>query len=166
MLLLWVTTSGGEVLVVLTTNTLEPQELNVCHWKGLSLQTFHTNGVVCKPTRAALMTGRYQQLSGCGVVINANPNNPDNDLGISVEEWTFAYPLVRDKHYTADKFFLQLPTTLNPLQDTKGKGETKAFNLAVNQAPGKSTRSYIIRINRGERNLLAYTVIDPSGTIV
>lgn len=46
------------------------------------------------------MTGHYQQRSGCGVVINANPNNPDHDLGISDEEWNFAYPLVKDKRYT------------------------------------------------------------------
>ena len=90
LLLLWLTTSGGEVLVVLTTNTLKPQELTVCHWKGLSLQTFHANGVVCKPARSALMTGHYQHLSGCDVVVNANPNNPDHDLGIIDEEWTFA----------------------------------------------------------------------------
>ena len=90
---------------------------------------------------------------------NKNPHNPKRQS-------TFAYPLIKDKRYTADKFFLHLPITLNPLQKTKGKGETKAFNLQVNQALGESPHSHIIGIDRGERNLLAYTVIDPSGTIV
>ena len=29
--------------------------------EGMKLTDFHSNGVVCSPTRAALMTGRYQQ---------------------------------------------------------------------------------------------------------
>ena len=32
--------------------------------KGAKFTDFHTNGVVSSPTRAALLTGRYQQYSG------------------------------------------------------------------------------------------------------
>ena len=31
---------------------------------GLRMTDFHSNGAVCSPTRAALMTGRYQQRCG------------------------------------------------------------------------------------------------------
>ncbi|WDE99256.1 sulfatase-like hydrolase/transferase [Lentisphaera profundi] len=57
--------------------------------EGIKLTDFHSNGVVCSPTRAALMTGRYQQRSGCDVVINADPKHADHVRGISDEEWTF-----------------------------------------------------------------------------
>ncbi|MDD7984855.1 sulfatase-like hydrolase/transferase [Lentisphaera marina] len=56
--------------------------------EGMKLTDFHSNGVVCSPTRAALMTGRYQQRSGCDVVINADPKHPDHVRGIRDEEWT------------------------------------------------------------------------------
>ena len=33
---------------------------------GIRFTDFHSNGAVCSPTRAALLTGRYQQRSGVG----------------------------------------------------------------------------------------------------
>lgn len=38
---------------------------------GLTFTDFHSNGSVCSPTRAALMTGRYQQRSGVNGVVTA-----------------------------------------------------------------------------------------------
>lgn len=38
---------------------------------GLRFTDFHSNGAVCSPTRAALMTGRYQQRSGIEGVVTA-----------------------------------------------------------------------------------------------
>ena len=41
--------------------------------KGMKFTDFHTNGAVSSPTRAALMTGRYQQYYGIeGVITAAN----------------------------------------------------------------------------------------------
>ena len=37
--------------------------------QGLCLSDFHSNGAVCSPTRAALMTGRYQQRAGIAHVV-------------------------------------------------------------------------------------------------
>jgi arylsulfatase A-like enzyme len=56
---------------------------------GMKLTDFHSNGSVCSPTRAALMTGRYQQRSGCDEVVNADPKEPMHDVGIHDREWTF-----------------------------------------------------------------------------
>ena len=38
---------------------------------GMRFTDFHSNGAVCSPTRAALMTGRYQQRAGIDSVISA-----------------------------------------------------------------------------------------------
>lgn len=57
---------------------------------GVKLTDFHSNGAVCSPTRAALMTGRYQQRSGCDEVVNADPRVAMHHIGIHDSEWTFA----------------------------------------------------------------------------
>ena len=57
---------------------------------GMKLTDFHSNGAVCSPTRAALMTGRYQQRSGCDEVVNADPRVAMHHIGIHDDEWTFA----------------------------------------------------------------------------
>lgn len=58
--------------------------------EGLKLTDFHSNGNNCSPTRAALMTGRYQQRTGCDGVLNASPNHPMHVVGMPDDEWTFA----------------------------------------------------------------------------
>ncbi|MEC7201192.1 MAG: sulfatase-like hydrolase/transferase, partial [Verrucomicrobiota bacterium] len=39
--------------------------------EGMRFTDFHSSGPVCSPTRAGLLTGRYQQRSGIPGVINA-----------------------------------------------------------------------------------------------
>src|SRR5210317_507867 len=55
--------------------------------EGIRFTDFHSNGAVCSPTRAAFLTGRYQQRCGIeGVVTAAN----HRDKGMSLAEITFA----------------------------------------------------------------------------
>ena len=69
--------------------------------QGLLLTDFHSNGAVCSPTRAALMTGRYQHRSGCHVVINADRKHKDHQRGMPDKEWTFAEALKQGGYATA-----------------------------------------------------------------
>ena len=55
--------------------------------EGLVLTDFHSNGSVCSPTRAALLTGKYQQRVGVSGVITAKNHR---DKGLSIDEITFA----------------------------------------------------------------------------
>lgn len=56
--------------------------------EGLKFTDFHSNGAVCSPTRAALLTGRYQQRSGLEGVIYAKGET--RATGLDVKELTFA----------------------------------------------------------------------------
>ncbi len=59
--------------------------------EGLRFTDFHANGPVCSPTRAALLTGRYQQRSGVDEVVFADPARGKRDgHGLQPEEVTFA----------------------------------------------------------------------------
>jgi len=56
---------------------------------GMRFTDYHSNGAVCSPTRAALLTGRYQQRAGVGGVIYAGFNQNRNH-GLHQSETTFA----------------------------------------------------------------------------
>jgi len=81
---------------------------------GLRFTDFHSNGAVCSPTRAALLTGRYQQRTGInGVVTAAGHRHTGLDLG----ETTFADVLKSAGYATAlfGKWHLGYLPAYNPV---------------------------------------------------
>ena len=80
---------------------------------GLRLTDFHSNGAVCSPTRAALMTGRYQQRSGIDGVVTAKRHR---QVGMAVAEETIADLLSRRGYATAmfGKWHLGYAPTFSP----------------------------------------------------
>ena len=54
---------------------------------GMKFTDYHSNCPVCSPTRAALLTGRYQQRAGIEGVVTAARHR---DTGMALEEITFA----------------------------------------------------------------------------
>lgn len=64
--------------------------------EGLRFTHFYANSTVCTPTRAALLTGRYQQRSGMEGVIYVK--GPTRELGLSPDEITLA-ELLKQRGY-------------------------------------------------------------------
>ncbi len=60
---------------------------------GMRFTDFHSSGNVCSPTRAGLLTGRYQYRAGLDQVVNADPGIPVHHAGLQPEEFTFAEAL-------------------------------------------------------------------------
>ena len=81
--------------------------------RGLRFTDFHSNGAVCSPTRAALLTGRYQQRSGIEGVITAVDHR---HVGLPLEETTFADLLKGNGYRTAlfGKWHLGYERRFNP----------------------------------------------------
>jgi arylsulfatase A len=70
--------------------------------EGLRFTDFHSSGPVCSPTRAGLLTGRYQQRSGVpGVIYAAFDSNRHH--GLNPSEITFP-ELIRDVGYQTGMF--------------------------------------------------------------
>lgn len=67
--------------------TVNTPHLDSLAASGIRFTDFHSNGAVCSPTRAALMTGRYQQRSGVEGVITAKSHR---QVGLSLSETTMA----------------------------------------------------------------------------
>ena len=73
-------------------NNSKTPHLDALARAGVRFTDYHSNGAVCSPTRAALLTGRYQQRAGVGGVIYAGFDQNRNH-GLHQSETTFAEPL-------------------------------------------------------------------------
>jgi len=71
--------------------------------EGLRFTDFHSSGAVCSPTRAGLLTGRYQQRAGVPGVIYADPQRGRREDGLQHHEVTFA-ELLHDAGYATGMF--------------------------------------------------------------
>lgn len=65
-------------------------ELDRLAAEGMRLTDFHSSGTVCSPTRAGLLTGRYQQRAGIEAVIHPQADHPEHRKGLQLSETTFA----------------------------------------------------------------------------
>lgn len=65
-------------------------ELDRLAANGIRLTDFHSSGTVCSPTRAGLLTGRYQQRAGIEAVIHPVATHPEHRKGLKPSETTFA----------------------------------------------------------------------------
>ena len=90
------------------------------------------------------------------------PIKNKNDLNPKKNS-TFLYNLIKDRRFTEDKFFFHLPVTLN----FKTRGTTPfKFNQDVLKFLKGNKNINIIGIDRGERHLAYYTVINQEGLIL
>lgn len=65
-------------------------ELDRLAAEGIRFTDFHSSGTVCSPTRAGLLTGRYQQRAGIEAVIHPVSDHPEHRKGLRLSETTFA----------------------------------------------------------------------------
>jgi len=82
---------------------------------GMRFTDFHSSGAVCSPTRAGLVTGRYQQRAGIPGVIFADPKQ-NRHHGLHTREVTFAELLQKAGYATAvmGKWHLGYQKEFNP----------------------------------------------------
>ena len=86
--------------------------------EGMRFTDFHSSGNVCSPTRAGLMTGRYQQRAGIPGVIDADPKIGAHYHGLHPDkEVTFSKLLRQAGYATAiiGKWHLGYTKNFNPL---------------------------------------------------
>ena len=80
----------------------ETPHLDAMAAEGLRFTDFHSNGNVCSPTRAAFLTGRYQQRAGLASVVFA-PFDRNRHTGLQMEDVTFA-EVFKDAGYATALF--------------------------------------------------------------
>lgn len=72
--------------------------------EGMRFTDFHSSGTVCSPTRAGLITGRYQQKSGVDGVVNADPKHPAYNFGVDPKTQVTYPNLVKSQGYKTGLF--------------------------------------------------------------
>ncbi|TKG94104.1 sulfatase [Puteibacter caeruleilacunae] len=82
--------------------------------EGVKFSDFHSNGAVCSPTRAALLTGKYQQRTGITGVVTAASHR---DVGLDLAEVTFADMMKQAGYVTGmfGKWHVGYPEKYNPV---------------------------------------------------
>lgn len=78
-----------------------------------------------------------------------------------VRTTTRGYDIVKDKRYTETKYFFHVPIQINYKADG-----IYNFNIKMLQAIQNAEGLNVIGLDRGERNLVAYSVIDTNGNIL
>ncbi len=105
-------------------NTIYTPNLDRLASEGMRFTDYHSNGAVCSPTRAALMTGKYQQRTGIeGVITAARHRN----VGLALKEETLAEALKKEGYVTGmfGKWHLGYPEKYNPVH--QGFDEFKGY---------------------------------------
>jgi len=93
--------------------TINTPNLDLLAANGVMFTDFHSNGAVCSPTRAALMTGRYQQRTGVEGVVTAKSHR---EVGLNLNEITIAEELKQYGYNTGmfGKWHLGYDKAFNP----------------------------------------------------
>ena len=85
----------------------------------------------------------------------------ENKLHDKGKKKQFAYDISKDRRYKENQFFFHVPLAINHAIDKK-----PLLNHRVRELLSRDTSINIIGIDRGERNLAEYTVIDQKGRIL
>jgi len=95
--------------------TIRTPHIDALAARGMRLTDYHSNGAVCSPTRAALLTGRYQQRSGIEGVVTAKGHR---HTGLAPAETTFAEVLKSAGYVTGlfGKWHLGYRVEFNPIR--------------------------------------------------
>jgi arylsulfatase A len=72
--------------------------------EGMRFTDFHSSGTVCSPTRAGLITGRYQHKTGVDGVVNADPKHPSHNFGVDPKTQVTFPNLVKAQGYKTALF--------------------------------------------------------------
>ncbi|KUJ74576.1 hypothetical protein AVO42_04040 [Thiomicrospira sp. XS5] len=135
--------------------------LHTLYWKAL-FEEANLNNVVAKLNGEAEIFFRRHSIKASDKVVHpANQAIDNKNPHTEKTQSTFEYDLVKDKRYTQDKFFFHVPISLN----FKAQGVSK-FNDKVNGFLKGNPDVNIIGIDRGERHLLYFTVVNQKGEIL
>ena len=132
--------------------------LHTMYWNTIfSLKNMEDEDVVVKMNGEAELFYRKASLS-----YDEKKRKEGHHAGEKGWKDKFKYPILKDKRFSEDKMFFHCPVTLNFNSKDNNNLNKDVFDLIK----GKKKEVNIIGIDRGERNLIYYSVVDQNGTIL
>lgn len=104
-----------------------------------------------KPSLKARVTHPKEQPIAC-----KNPANKGKTR-------TLAYDLIKDKRYTEPRWMFHFAVKLNDFAPARG---SSSMNAIAGKYIVEHPEMPVLAVNRGERNLIAYVLVAPDGTIL
>ncbi|HRZ25411.1 MAG TPA: type V CRISPR-associated protein Cas12a/Cpf1 [Spirochaetota bacterium] len=134
--------------------------LHTLYWKAIFNED-NLKDVVVKLNGEAEIFFRHASIDANSRVVHKAGTALYSKNPLNKKNSTFEYDIIKDRRFSKDKFFFHCPITLN----FKAQGE-KRFNERVNRFLENNDDIKFIGIDRGERHLLYYSVIDGRGRII
>lgn len=128
--------------------------LHTIYWKGLFAPE-NLENTVLKLNGQAEVFFRQASVKYC-------PEKLKTGHHIEELKGKFNYPIIKDKRFTENKFFFHCPITLN----FGAAGIPGSFNNKIRDFLKDNPDVNIIGIDRGEKHLLYYSVINQNGKVV
>ncbi len=135
--------------------------LHTLYWRGIFDQENMANPVIKLNGEAEMFYREHSIQKSERTIHRSGENIANKNANNQKKESLFEYDLIKDRRYTKDKFFFHVPVTLN-----FGTSSPSWFNDKINKAIKSEKDIHIIGIDRGERHLLYYTVINQKGEII
>ena len=134
--------------------------LHTLYWKSLFSEE-NLKDVVYKLNGEAELFFRRKSIPK-KITHPANEPIDNKNILTAKNQSIFDYDLIKDKRFTEDKFFFHCPITIN----FKANNITK-FNEQINTLlQQKNDNVHILSIDRGERHLAYYTLLNRNGDII
>jgi len=136
--------------------------LHTLYWKAL-FDPENLKDVIYKLNGEAEVFYRKKSISAENIIVHKAQKPIENKNPLNLTKYSiFQYDIIKDRHYTEDKFLFHVPITLN-FKSKKGK---ENINQEVLDYLKENPDVNIIGIDRGERHLLYLTVINSKGQIL
>ena len=78
----------------------------------------------------------------------------------------FSYPIIKDRRYARNTYLFHVPVTINFKRPSPPRNATRVFNSEVTAFLKNNPDVRILGIDRGERHLAYYTLLDQKGAIL
>lgn len=138
--------------------------LHTLYWRALFDEN-NLHDLVIKLNGECEVFWRKASIDASERVVHTKNQPVDNKNPLNAKRSScFAYDLVKDRRYTKDQFLFHCPITLNVREDSEPYA--KSFNEKVNQFLRGNPEINVLGIDRGERNLLYYSIISQTGRII
>lgn len=138
------------------------ENLHTIYWKSIFSEE-NLKNAIHRLNGGAEIFYRPASISKRNIIIHKKNEFIENKNPLNEKSKSkFKYDIIKDRRFTQDKFHFHVPILLNAINEK----QTLPINKEVNELIKNDKSVNIIGFDRGEKNLLYYSVINQKGEII